>query len=274
MLGAMGLTLVARGRDLRLAVFWHAPGEPPAALDWWPRTCLVFTEYGAWTVRSGRGGGTASAAAMVTGNGGAEYDCRHPFGVDDRNLCLIFPPGVQAPQDALVPVSGRVAALRRDLRRILADGAFARAGDDADHADKADDLDAIGWSLLAAAGSPDAPTAPAARDRLVAAELRELLDREFANQDLDVAAAVAALGLSRTRMIHVFRDVTGATPHQYLTQRRIAHAAGLLAGGDAPVTEICFASGFGSLARFQAAFRQAWGMPPSHYRAATRHPRG
>ena len=268
MLGAMGLTVVARGRDLRIAVFGHGPGEPAAALDWWPRTCLVFTEYGAWTVRSGRGGGTASAATMVTGGGGAEYDCRHPFGVEDRNLCLIFPAGVVAPPVALVPVSGSVARLRRDLRRRLGGGAAA-AGD---HEDEADELDAIGWSLLAAAGSADAPAAPGARDRRVVAELRELLDREFATQDLDVAAAGAALGLSRTRMIHVFRDVTGTTPHRYLVQRRIAHAARLLGSGDAPVTEVCFASGFGSLARFQASFKRAWGMPPSRYRAAAKGP--
>jgi AraC-like DNA-binding protein len=269
MLAAMGLTVVARGRDLRLAVFWHGPGEPSAALDWWPRTCLVFTEYGAWTVRSRRGGGTASAAAMVTGSGGAEYDCRHPFGVDDRNLCLIFPAGVTAPSAVLVPVSGRIAALRRDLRRRLGSGS---AADDQVGPHAADELDAIGWSLLAAAGSPDAPAAPGARDRRVAAELRELLDREYASQDLDVAAAWAALGLSRTRMVHVFRDVTGTTPHRYLVQRRVAHAARLLASGDAPVTEVCFASGFGSLARFQAAFKRAWGMPPSQYRATARRP--
>ncbi|HEX7993130.1 MAG TPA: helix-turn-helix domain-containing protein [Streptosporangiaceae bacterium] len=47
-----------------------------------------------------------------------------------------------------------------------------------------------------------------------------------------------------------------------------ARAAELLATGDAPVTDVCFASGFGSVARFQTAFKRAWGMPPSEYRAA------
>ncbi len=115
----MGLTVVTRGRELRLAVFGHGPGEPVAALDWWARTCLVFTEYGAWTVRSAHGGGTASAAVMVAGSGGSEYACGHPHGVDDRNLCLIYPEAVAAPATTLVPVSGRIAALRRDLRRHL-----------------------------------------------------------------------------------------------------------------------------------------------------------
>jgi AraC-like DNA-binding protein len=97
-----------------------------------------------------------------------------------------------------------------------------------------------------------------------------LLDREFADPALDTVAAGALLGLSRTRMIHVFRDVVGTTPHRYLVERRVAHAAQLLAAGDVPVTDICFDSGFGSVARFQAAFRRAWGLTPSQYRAHCR----
>ena len=61
----------------------------------------------------------------------------------------------------------------------------------------------------------------------------------------------------------MFREVVGTTPHRYLVERRVAHAARLLATGDIPVTDICFDSGFGSVARFQAAFRRAWGVTPS-----------
>ncbi|HEX2320526.1 MAG TPA: AraC family transcriptional regulator [Streptosporangiaceae bacterium] len=267
----MGLTVVARGTTLRLGVFGHGPGEPVAARDWWPRTCLVFTEYGAWTVRSKHGGGTASATVMVAGAGGTEYECGHPYGVDDRNLCLIFPPGVTPPSAAFVPVFGRIAALRRDLRRHLS-ARHEHAVEDTATAggDAAAELDAIGWSLMQAAGSPDAPAAPGARDCRLAGQLRELIDREYANPELDAVSAGAAIGLGRTRMIHVFRAVTGTTPHRYLVERRVAHAAEMLATGDAPVTDVCFASGFGSVARFQAAFKRAWGVPPSQYREATR----
>ena len=255
MLSRMGLTVVARGSDVRLAVFGHGPGEPVAAVDWWPRACLVFTEYGAWTVRSRQGGGAASAAMMVAGSGGAEYECAHPYGVDDRNLCLIFPPGVAAPPTALVPVTGRVAALRRALRRHQDDG-------------DADSLDAVAWALMAAAGSPDAPPAPGARDRQLAGRLRDLLDREHADPALDAVAAGSMVGLSRTRMIHVFHEVTGTTPHRYVTELRVASAARMLVTTDATVTDVCFGCGFGSVARFQAAFKRAWGMTPSRYRAA------
>ena len=72
---------------------------------------------------------------LVAGSGGAEYDCGHPYGVDDRNLCLIFPAGVAAPPTVLLPVAGRIATLRRDLRRHLAAAK--------DSPDGPDDLDAI-----------------------------------------------------------------------------------------------------------------------------------
>jgi AraC-like DNA-binding protein len=269
MLDRMGLSIVARGRELRLGVFGHGPGEPVAAIDWWARTCLVFTEYGAWTVRSTFGAGVASPAVMVAGGGDTEYECGHPFGVDDRNLCLIFPRGVAPPTAGLVPVTGRIAALRRGLRRHASAGCQAVS----DH-DLAAELDAIGWSLMAAAGSPDAPAAPGARDRRLAGQLRDLIDAECSDPQLDVVAAGAAAGLGRTRMIHVFRAVTGTTPHRYLVERRVAHAAEMLSTGDAPITDVCFASGFGSVARFQAAFKRAWGMPPSRYRATTRQVSG
>jgi AraC family transcriptional regulator len=101
----------------------------------------------------------------------------------------------------------------------------------------------------------------------VARTLQVLLDHEYADPALDVVTAGSMLGLSRTRMIHVFGAVVGTTPHRYLVERRVARAALLLATSDLPVTDICFASGFGSVARFQTAFRRGWGMTPSQYRA-------
>ncbi len=68
-------------------------------------------------------------------------------------------------------------------------------------------------------------------------------------------------------MIHMFREVTGITPHRYLLERRLTHAARLLGSTGAPIGEICFESGFGSMARFHEAFRRAFGTSPSAYRA-------
>jgi AraC family transcriptional regulator len=118
----------------------------------------------------------------------------------------------------------------------------------------------------------DSPRAPGARAVAQVAEVRREADRNFRDADLDLVAAGQAAGLSRTRLSHVFRELAGVTPHRYLVERRLTHAAHLLADGNMPVAEVCFASGFGSLARFNAAFRAAHGVTPTGYRAVCRHP--
>jgi len=250
----MALTVVARGREVSVAVFTHRAGEPRSVREWWPRPCLAFTQYGAWSVRARHGGGDVDPGVLLVGTGGAEYDCDHPYGADDRNVAVVFPDGTELPRGTLVPVTGRIAALRRELRRAVR----AAAG--------GPDLDALAWSLVAAAGSPAAAT-PSPYARESARRVRALLDRHYRDSELDLATVAAETGLSRTRMIHVFREVTGVTPHRYLLERRVTDAAGRLASTGAPVGEICFASGFGSMARFHEAFRRAFGMCPSDYRA-------
>jgi transcriptional regulator GlxA family with amidase domain len=65
----------------------------------------------------------------------------------------------------------------------------------------------------------------------------------------------------------LFRGAFDATPHQYLTRRRIERARDLLAGTDLDVTEICFAVGFQSLGSFSALFHRCVGHAPTTYRA-------
>ena len=90
---------------------------------------------------------------------------------------------------------------------------------------------------------------------------------QYTEPEFSLVAEAVALGMSRTRLVRAFQDVTGLTPHRYLRGLRTTHAARLLAGTTAPVTEICFASGFGSMTRFHAAFHEAFGTTPTGYRA-------
>lgn len=60
------------------------------------------------------------------------------------------------------------------------------------------------------------------------------------------------------------------TPHQYLTARRLQHAARLLRQPETSVTEICFAAGFESLGAFSTLFRRHTGLSPDAYRRPKR----
>jgi AraC-like DNA-binding protein len=237
--------------------FWHVPGEAPAAVEWWPTVSLAFTAAGSWWLRGRGGSGLVDPGWLLAGRAGEEYECLHPDGVTDRALSVMFVQDVEPVSVSLVPVGVRGQQLRRRLYRAVT----ARQPDP-------DEIDAVAAAVLSWARQPDeAGPAISARTRAQVAGVRAEADRNFSDPDLDLVAAGQAAGLSRTRLIHLFREMVGVTPHRYLLERRLTHAARLLAEADMPVAEVCFASGFGSLTRFSAAFRTAHGTTPTGYRA-------
>ncbi|MFD2083314.1 AraC-type DNA-binding protein [Actinopolymorpha cephalotaxi] len=95
---------------------------------------------------------------------------------------------------------------------------------------------------------------------------RDAMDRAYA-EPLDVAALARIAHVSPAHFIRTFRATFGETPHRYLQRRRVERAMFLLRETDAPVTEICFAVGFGSHGTFSRTFRDIVGRSPSAYRA-------
>ncbi len=65
-----------------------------------------------------------------------------------------------------------------------------------------------------------------------------------------------------------FRRAFGEPPHAYLLTRRLERAASLLRDTDRPVTEICFAVGWGSLGSFTTSFGRIYGVSPATYRSS------
>ncbi|HEY1012689.1 MAG TPA: helix-turn-helix transcriptional regulator [Herpetosiphonaceae bacterium] len=103
------------------------------------------------------------------------------------------------------------------------------------------------------------------------ATLRRLLRaRAFiaaaADQPIDLALIAREASFSRYHFLRLFRDTFHQTPHQYLTERRIARAKGLLAASQLSVTEVCFEVGFQSLGSFSSLFQRCVGYPPTEYR--------
>jgi hypothetical protein len=85
-----------------------------------PCPTMIFTSAGSWQVASATGRGTASPAAVVLGNRGQEYRCRHDDGFADRNLVLELRQGDRPFAAGLAPVDETMHRLLRQLRRALA----------------------------------------------------------------------------------------------------------------------------------------------------------
>ncbi|HZQ07307.1 MAG TPA: AraC family transcriptional regulator [Anaerolineae bacterium] len=95
---------------------------------------------------------------------------------------------------------------------------------------------------------------------------RELIDAQY-DQPLDLDELARAANFSRFYFLRAFRRAYHATPHEYLTRKRIEHAKELLAHSNRTVTEICFDVGFTSLGSFSTLFHRIVGWSPSIYRA-------
>ena len=95
---------------------------------------------------------------------------------------------------------------------------------------------------------------------------RELIDAQY-TRPLNLDELARAAHFSRYHFLRAFRRAYYATPHEYITRKRIERAKELLAGSELTVTEICFEVGFESLGSFSSLFHKLVGWSPSIYRA-------
>ena len=86
-------------------------------------------------------------------------------------------------------------------------------------------------------------------------------------EHITLATLAAEAGYHPTYFSELFHRVTGEGYADTLTRLRVGYARTLLSGGFS-VTDACFASGFGSLSAFGAAFRRLVGTSPAAYRKA------
>lgn len=84
--------------------------------------------------------------------------------------------------------------------------------------------------------------------------------------DGSVDALASELGVTARHLRRAFAVELGVTPVALALSRRMALAKQLVQDGGLGMAEVAFASGFGSVRRFNAAFRERFGRPPSELR--------
>lgn len=111
-----------------------------------------------------------------------------------------------------------------------------------------------------------APGRPAWRSgsALVTAALQRIDDGFL--DTAPVSALAARVGVGERHLRRLFQTELGASPLQVAATRRLLFAKQLLGETTLPVTNVALASGYGSVRRFNAAFRGAYRMSPSQLR--------
>lgn len=100
-----------------------------------------------------------------------------------------------------------------------------------------------------------------------AEEMAYYIARKF-TEELSAEDVARHVGLNPNYAMGLFQQTFGTTLLKYVTQHRLSHAQRLLVTTNNPVLSIAFDSGFGSLSRFNEAFRHAFGCTPREYRRA------
>ena len=101
----------------------------------------------------------------------------------------------------------------------------------------------------------------AAQNLSLSEAVRERLARSFRNR-VTLGALAQAVGCSPFHLSRAFRSVTGSTIHEHLMRLRVRTTLEDLTTG-ASLSDVALAAGFSSHSHFTAAFRRAFGTPPS-----------
>lgn len=83
-----------------------------------------------------------------------------------------------------------------------------------------------------------------------------------------VKELAAATGLSREHFTRIFAKTLGCSPADWLRNRRLDQAAGLLSSTALPIAEVALRCGFCSVRHLRHAFRNRFGKLPSETRPA------
>jgi AraC family transcriptional regulator of adaptative response / DNA-3-methyladenine glycosylase II len=109
-------------------------------------------------------------------------------------------------------------------------------------------------------------SAPVDSSQRIAHLVVQKIEESTADEKSALETIAADFELSSRQIRRVIRKELGVAPIQLILTRRLLLAKQLLTETKLSVTEIAFASGFSSLRRFNDAFTNRYGMPPTRLR--------
>ena len=89
--------------------------------------------------------------------------------------------------------------------------------------------------------------------------------RAHLSEPLTVADMAEQVSLSPSAFAHLFRDVTGRSPYQFLKEMRLDRARELLVDGNLAVARVSKEVGYASVSHFISEFRGRFGVTPRAY---------
>ncbi|MNH92232.1 HTH-type transcriptional activator Btr [compost metagenome] len=112
---------------------------------------------------------------------------------------------------------------------------------------------------------PDAQGAAKSEDEQIIGDVLSYLIAHY-QEDVQINDIVRLFPISRSRLFDRFKEITGHTIKQFLTEYRLNKAKRLLAESALPITEVAHHAGFGDMSHFFNVFKKITGLTPKQYR--------
>ena len=106
---------------------------------------------------------------------------------------------------------------------------------------------------------------PADEPHILGSRIKDYIDRHYM-EPITLQSMGEALRISPYYLSHVFKQMSGYSPVQYLLRRRIGEAQTLLITTELSAARIAEMVGYDSQSYFNLQFTKNVGMPPSRYR--------
>jgi len=121
-------------------------------------------------------------------------------------------------------------------------------------------LDSVGLLSKSAAASSDKPQPPPLLYKSI-----EYIEENICENDLCLESVAANIFVSRCHYSRMFKGHFGIGFKEYIMNKRVQKAKVMLQEGT-PVTDVCYAVGYGDLTHFGRVFKRLVGEKPSDYR--------
>ena len=95
--------------------------------------------------------------------------------------------------------------------------------------------------------------------------VRSVLDEQYRDPP-SVHELAAMVGLSASRLAHLFREEVSMSIRSYVVARRLYMAALLIKQTDERISQIAYGVGFNDVSNFNHAFKKRFGTSPGDYR--------
>lgn len=96
-------------------------------------------------------------------------------------------------------------------------------------------------------------------------QLREVLERRFADPDFSVLELSQEIHMDRTQLYRKLKEETDKSPQQFISDFRMQKAGRMLEEKVGNISEVAYATGFNTLSYFNKVFKQYYKVNPSEY---------